>query len=135
MHDYLTQDTRHKVIQMILRHPQHLATLEELVYMTGADSEDVQRQLRSLKDVGIVTEHRHMRNEDGDGDVPTTFYGFTELDIEVLDRHEYLSGSPAMRALYDKTEKSDVVQRHGAAPRPLISSVVENTLNMEDTHD
>ncbi|MFC6722890.1 ArsR family transcriptional regulator [Halobium palmae] len=132
MHEFLSHPTRHKILQIILGHPEHLTTVEELVYLTGEDSDAVRQQLETLQEAEIVEEYRLENTERlADDGVPTTFYSFSETGVRVIDRYKYLSGLPVMRALYDKTEMTERMQRHRDAPRPELPAVVSTALTID----
>lgn len=127
----LLSGDRHKIIQMILGHPSRLPTVEELAYMTGIDEADVESSLGELIGAGIVDAYRSEGHQSRG--VPSTFYGYTPAGVRVLDELSYLDGMPVMRALYDKTRKTDQIERLESAPRPELPTVVRNALIFEET--
>ncbi|WP_142859541.1 winged helix-turn-helix domain-containing protein [Salinigranum halophilum] len=128
----LSQDTRHKIIQMLLGHPDHLASLDELVYMTGKSSGAIRNQLDELEAADIVDVYPHLENMD-EREYPAKFYGFTPHGVRLLAQYNYLSGLPVMRALYDRTKKDEKVETHEEAPRPSLPEVVENALTFDES--
>lgn len=128
----LSQDTRHKIIQMILGHPDHLASLDELIYMTGKSSGAIRNQLDELEEADIIDVYPHPENMD-QREYPAKFYGFTPHGVRVLDQYNYLSGLPVMRALYDRTKKDEKVATHADAPRPSLPETVRNALIFDES--
>ncbi|WP_201741177.1 winged helix-turn-helix domain-containing protein [Salinigranum halophilum] len=128
----LSQDTRHKIIQMLLGHPDHLASLDELVYMTGKSSGAIRNQLNELEEADIIDMYPYPENMD-EREYPAKFYGFTPYGVRVLDQYNYLSGLPVMRALYARTKKDEKVETHAEAPRPSLPETVRNALTFDES--
>lgn len=130
--ELLSQETRHKLVQFILGHPEHLASADELHYMVADKSKKtVDDQLDNLVDAGVLAEYRHPPNEDK-RDLPWQFYGPTEYGIQVLGDFNYLKGVPFARAVYRKTRKTDKIKRHETAPRPSLPDAVQAALSVDD---
>ena len=121
--DLLSQETRHLIIQYILGHPEHLASLAELDYMIPKSKAAISDQLDNLIEAGILDLYRYEPSEDK-RDLPSKFYGFTERGIAVLHEYNYLRGVPVARALYKNTRKSQKIERHENAPRPALPQPV-----------
>ncbi|WP_244605175.1 hypothetical protein [Halorussus halobius] len=130
--DLLSQETRHLVIQYVLGHPEHLASLDELDYMIPKSKAAISDQLDNLIEADILGLYRYEPSE-GKRDLPSKFYGFTEHGIEVLDKYNYLRGVPVARALYKNTRKSEKIERHEDAPRPELPDTVSDALSSDSS--
>lgn len=132
LHQLLSQETRHYIVQFILAHPDHLMSLAELDHaIPGKATASISTQLDRLIEEDIVAEYIHDPSE-GKRDLPSQFYGFTEHGIEVLDQFGYLEAVPILRALYDNMEKSTRVQRHEESPRPDLPAAVVGALAFDE---
>ena len=129
--DLLSQETRHLIIQEILGHPQHLVSLAELEYMIGKSQAALKAQLENLIGADIVAQYVHEPSE-GRRDLPSKFYGFTEHGVRILYDYKYLRGVPVARALYEKTRKTEKIERHEAAPRPDLPRAVAEALDFDE---
>jgi len=129
---FLSQETRHKIIQRILGHPDHLISMTELTYMTSEAEDAIRQQLDILLEADLIDVYEQPENADV-RERPVEFYGFTEYGVRILDQYNYLAGLGAERALYDKTSKSEIVQRHQEAPRPALPDIVNTALTFEDS--
>jgi len=132
LHQLLSQETRHHIVQFILAHPEHLLSLDELDYAISSKAKaSIRSQLDQLIEAGIVAEYTHEPSE-GKRDLPSNFYGFTGHGIEVLEQFQYIEALPVLRALYDNMEKSERVRRHEDAPRPELPDAVEEALSFDE---
>jgi DNA-binding transcriptional ArsR family regulator len=129
VNEFLEGD-KHKILQMILGHPARLPTVEELSYFVGIDESTVESHLGVLLGAGIVNAYRTEAHSVRG--VSSTFYGLTPTGVRVLDELDYLDGMPVMRALHDKTRKTDRIQKLEATPRPPLPDVVHSALVFED---
>ena len=84
-----------------------------------------------LSNQNLITVYVAEENENKQGQ-PSNFNGVTERGIEVLNESKHLRGVPALRAVHDNTIKSERLQRHEAAPRPELSSMVANALEFDE---
>lgn len=114
----VTQETRFSLVQDILGHPSGLPTLKELDYVNPGKSQTTIRQhLQRLVDAGIVEEvllpEDRRRN-----DLPYKFYGLSERSRRFLEEHKLLRAEETLRAIYDRVEKTDEIERYENAPRP-----------------
>lgn len=134
IYDLLSQETRHLILQFILGHPAHLASLDELSYMIPKNKAAIRDQLAVLSDNDIIACYRHPPNEDSRG-LPSQFYGLTEHGVAILDEYNYLRGLPVARALYDNTRLSEKAERHRDAPRPGLPDEVTNALTLDESGD
>lgn len=127
----LSQDTRHLIIQELLGHPAHLMSLAELEYMVGKSQAAIKDQLETLIEADILAQYTYEPSEEK-RDLPAQFYGFTEYGVDVLHGYKYLRGLPVARALYEKTRKTEKIERHEAAPRPELPAAVAEALTFDE---
>lgn len=130
LHAAFAQETRHRIIQTVLGHPEHLPSLAELAYYTQKSESAVLDQLGELSDLGLLEQYE-LTDSRGERDLPGTFYGFTERGVLVLDRFEYLRGRPMLEAVHEQTAKTERIRRHEAAPRPELPAAVTAPLEAE----
>ena len=128
---YLSQETRHNIIQMLLGHPSHLASTTELSYYIPRSRSAISDQLGDLADHKLIAQYHHEPNADS-RDVPADFWGFTEFGVILLREYNYLSGLLIMRAVHDATYKTETVQRHENAPRPPLPDSVHDAINYDE---
>jgi len=128
---YLSQETRHNIIQTLLGHPSHLASTTELAYYIPRSRSAVSEQLTNLADHKIITQYHHEPNADS-RDVPAEFWGFTAFGVSLLGEYKYLRGVPIMRAIHDATHKTETVKRHENAPRPTLPDEVHDALDYDE---
>ncbi|WP_273837552.1 hypothetical protein [Halococcus sp. PRR34] len=131
IHELLSQETRHHILQAILGHPTHLMSLTELGYYIQKSESAILDQLDVLSDRDFIATYVAEENE-GKRDQPSKFYGLTERGIEVLDEFKYLRGVPVLRAIHDNTVKPERIQRHEDASRPELPDVVATTLEFDE---
>lgn len=131
MRNLLSQETRHLIVQCVLGHPHHLASLGELAYMIQKNEGAILDQLETLQEAGILDVYVHEPNA-STRDLPSRFWGPTEHGIEVLYEHNFLRGVPVARAVYEETRKSEKVRRHETAPRPSLPGSVREALAFDD---
>jgi hypothetical protein len=128
---YLSQETRHNILQVLLGHPSHLASTTELAYYIPRSRSAISDQLTDLEDHEIITRYHHEPNADS-RDVPSDFWGFTAFGVSLLHEYNYLRGLPIMRAIHDATHKTETVERHENAPRPTLPGAVRNALEYDE---
>lgn len=131
MRELLSQETRHLIIQCILGHPDHLASLAELAHMIPKNEAALLDQLETLREAGILDVYPHEVNE-STRDLPSRFWGPTERGVEILYEHNFLRGVPIARAVYDETQKSAKAERHETAPRPTLPEGVSDALDFDE---
>ena len=124
---YLSQETRHNIIQVLLGHPSHLASTTELTYYIPRSRSAISDQLTSLKDHELIAQYHHEPNA-GSRDVAADFWGFTTFGVSLLHEYNYLRGLPVLRAVHDATHKTETVERHENAPRPALLEEVRDAL-------
>jgi hypothetical protein len=132
MHELLSQETRHHILQTILGHPSHLVSLAELGYYTQKSESAILDQLRELINHDIIAAYTYEGSE-GTRDQPSKFYGLTERGVQILDEFKYLRGIPVLRAVHDNTVKPERIQRHEDAPRPDLPDSVAYVLDIDET--
>lgn len=128
---YLSQETRHNILQVILGHPEHLVSVTEFDYYVPKSRSTISEQLANLADHEIVTRYHHESNADV-RDIPDDFWGLTEFGVDLLEEYKYLRGLPVMRAVHDATHRTDTVQRHENAPRPALPDVVREAIDYDE---
>lgn len=131
---YLSQETRHNILQVILGHPFHLVSVTEFDYYIPKSRSTISEQLDDLASHEIVTRYHHEPNADV-RDIPDGFWSLTELGVNVLAEYNYLRGLPIMRAAHDATHKTETVQRHQKAPRPTLPESVNEALAYDEPED
>jgi predicted transcriptional regulator len=129
--ELLSQETRHLIVQCLLGHPHHLASLAELASMIQKNEGAILDQLETLREAGIIDVYVHEPNE-STRDLPSRFWGPTERGVEVLYEHNFLRGVPVARAVYEETIKSEKVRRHETAPRPSLPDAVREALDFDE---
>jgi len=114
----VTQETRFSLVQDILGHPMGLPTLKELDYVNPSRSQTTIRQhLQRLVDAGIVEEFE-LPEERRQNNLPYKFYGISEGGRQFLEDHKLLRAEETLREIYDRVEKTAVIERYESAPRP-----------------
>lgn len=128
---YLSQETRHNILQVLLGHPSHLASTTELAYYIPRSRSAISDQLADLAEHRIITRCHHEPNA-GSRDVPSNFWGFTAFGVALLREYNYLRGLPIMRAVHDATHKTVTVKRHENAPRPTLPEAVRDSIEYDE---
>jgi hypothetical protein len=128
---YLSQETRHNIIQTLLGHPSHLASTTELSYYIPRSRSAISEQLDDLADHKLITRYHHEPNASS-RDIPADFWGFTAFGVTLLADYKYLRGVPIMRAVHDATHKTETVKRHENAPRPELPEEVCDALEYDE---
>jgi predicted ArsR family transcriptional regulator len=131
MRELLSQETRHLIVQCLLGHPHHLASLAELASMIQKNEGAILDQLETLQEADLLDVYVHEPNE-STRDLPSRFWGPTERGVEVLYEHNFLRGVPVARAVYEETNKSEKVRRHETAPRPSLPDAIEEAIEFEE---
>jgi len=128
---YLSQDTRHNILQLIIGHPWHLVSVTECEYYISKSRSTISEQLENLAEHEILTQYHHEPNANS-RDLPANFWGLTAFGIDLLSEYKYLRGLPVMRAAHDATHKPETVQRHEKAPRPSLPDAVKSALHYDE---
>lgn len=77
VHEYLSQETRHHIVQAILGHPEHLLSLDEFEYLIPKNRSSINDQLQDMRRKGIINKYVHEPNRSARG-IPAEFWGLTE---------------------------------------------------------
>lgn len=128
---YLSQETRHNVLQVVLGHPAHLVSITEFDYYVPKSRSTISEQLDDLADHQILAQYHHKPNDDV-RDVPADFWGLTPFGVDLLTEYNFLRGLPIMRAAHDATHKTETVRRHENAPRPELPDAVQEALAYDE---
>jgi len=131
---YLSQETRHNILQVLLGHPDHLLSVTEFDYYISKSRATISEQLADLEDHDILTQYSHEPNANV-RDLPSDFWGYTAFGVGLLAEYNFLRGLPIMRAVHDATHKTAVVKRHEAAPRPPLPESVESALAFDEAEE
>lgn len=130
--ELLSQETRHSIVQALLGHPKHLASVDEINHFVPSKSKKtVEEQIDVLVDAEILASYEYPPNRDRRG-LPWKFYGFTEYGTDILGDFNYLKGVPMARAVHRKTRTSEKIERHETAPRPPLPEPVRATFRLDD---
>jgi len=133
--DLLSQETRHQIIQVILGHPAHLPSADELDYIIADKTKkSITDQLDRLREAGIIEEYTYESNRSTRG-LPWKFYGPTEYGIEVLGEFNYLRGVSMAQAVIKKTRTIEKIDRHMEAPRPPLPASVREAFRLDKEGD
>lgn len=128
---YLSQETRHTILQVILGHPAHLVSLTEFDYYISKSRSTISEQLENLANHEILVQYHHQPNADV-RDIPADFWGLTAFGVSLLEEYNYLRGLPIMRAAHDATHKTETIQRHEDAPRPTLPESVSEAVDYDE---
>jgi hypothetical protein len=127
LHAVFAQETRHRIIQTVLGHPEYLPSLAELAYYSQKSESAVLDQLAELEEFDLVTTYE-LEASQRKRDLPGTFYGFTERGVLLLGRFEYLRGAPMLQSVHEQTAKTERIRRHESAPRPDLPEPIAEAL-------
>jgi len=133
-HRFLTQETRYHIIQAILGHPSHLATLDELEYLVPKNRSTIREHLDRLAEKHIVDKYIYDGDEAEQYD-PREFWGLTSYGINILDEYGYLRYVPVLRALQDNLYLTEKIERHRNAPRPTLPGDVTQAFTAPELED
>lgn len=128
---YLSQETRHTILQVILGHPAHLVSVTEFDYYIAKSRSTISEQLEDLAGHEILKQYHYEPNAEV-RDIPVGFWGLTAFGVSLLEEYNYLRGLPIMRAAHDATHKTETVQRHEDAPRPVLPESVSDVLEYDE---
>jgi len=133
-HQFLTQETRYHIIQAVLGHPRHLATLDELEYLVPKNRSTIREHLDRLANKQVMVKYTY-RGDEGTHTDPRAFWGFTNYGITLVDEYSYLRYVPVLRALQENLYLTDKIKRHRAAPRPDLPPDVSDALKIPPVDD
>lgn len=112
-----TDKTRANLLADIVGHPKGAPSVKELDYMNpGLEADAIRRQLKTLQEVGVVTE---LEVEPGNRirGYPYKFYGLSDEARELFDRND-LFPEAAWRRQYDRVQKTGEITEIEEMPRP-----------------
>lgn len=128
---YLSQETRHNILQVILGHPAHLVSVTEFDYYIAKSRSTISEQLEDLASHEILRQYHHEPNAEI-RDIPADFWGLTAFGVDLLEEYNYLRGLSIMRAAHDATHKTETVRRHEDAPRPGLPKSITEALAYDE---
>jgi len=128
---YLSQETRNNILQVILGHPHYLVSITEFDYYIPKSRSTISEQLADLANHEILRQHTYEPNTEL-SDLPTDFWGFTEFGLRLIIEYNFHRGHPIIRAAHDATDKTEKVQRYEAAPRPTLSMSIDSMLAFDE---
>lgn len=113
-----TQETRFRILQKILGHPEQLPTLKELDYfLMGKSESTIRDHLETLSEAGVVT-RVELPEERRTRDTPHVFYGLTEEGREALRATGLVETEDVLQEATLRTELRPDVKAYMDAPRP-----------------
>lgn len=133
-HQFLTQETRYHIIQAVLGHPTHLATLDELEYLVPKNRSTIREHLDRLAEKQVMAKYKY-RGDETKRNEPREFWGFTSYGINLLDEYSYLRYVPVLRALQENLYLTEKIERHQDAPRPELPEDVSEALKIPEIDD
>ena len=133
-HQFLTQETRYHIIQAVLGHPRHLATLDELEYLVPKNRSTIREHLDRLANKQVMVKYKYRGDEASHND-PGEFWGFTSYGITLVDEYSYLRYVPVLRALQENLYLTEKIKRHQDAPRPDLPADVSDALKIPTVDD
>jgi hypothetical protein len=134
--DFLTHPIRHRVLQVILSHPDHLVSETEFDQYIPRSKPAIQDALDDLIKEGIVNEFRTTNPDNSnERDYPTEFVGLTPQGVQTLAEYNFLGPVPVLRAVFDKIDKDETQEQHLRADRPDLPEEVHDMLMKEGETD
>jgi hypothetical protein len=131
--ELLSQPTQHRVLQVILGHPDHLVSKTELDQYIPRSNPEIQNAVDKLTDEGILDEFRTPNPDNtNDRDSPTEFVGLTPQGVQTLEEYNYLGAVPVLRAVFDQIDKDETAERHLNADRPELPDEVHEMLHYDE---
>lgn len=136
--ELISQGTRHKILQAILGHPEHLPTMAELDHMIpGKSYSTIEEAAENLVEGDIVAIYEVSNEAIKEAglsarDNPNKFYGLSEEGVQTLGEFEFLRSVPILRAVYDNTNQTEKTQRHQDALRPDLPEPVASALAFDE---
>ena len=113
----ITQETRYRILQSIVAHPEHLPALDELSFAIPRARSTIFEHLEILIDRDIV--RTVDRDEGGGRHTPRVFYGLTATGIDLLEEVGLLQATEALQHRYLERDKPERIERYEQAPRPV----------------
>lgn len=133
--ELLTQPTRHRVIQVVLGHPDHLVSKKELDQYIPSSKPAIQNAVEELNEEGILKKDRMSNSENpNEEDYPTEFIGLTPQGVQTLAEYNFLGVVPVLRAVFDRIDKNETQERHLHADRPELPEEVHQMLHYDESN-
>lgn len=116
---FVTQQTRFKLVNNILQHPEQLPSMYELEQLNPSLSDaTVYKHIQKLIDAGIVEEAALASKNRRQG-YPWKFYGLTDEGRAFLDEHNLLKAEKTLQQIYESiNDKPEKMIKYENAPRP-----------------
>lgn len=113
------QQSRAKLLQQILAHPDQCLSAAELDYRNpGLESSTIQYHLRKLEETGVVQKLKLPKGE-RKRDLPSTFFAVTRKGHTLLDQAGLTEELDHWRDLYARMERTPQIREIEAMPRPV----------------
>jgi DNA-binding transcriptional ArsR family regulator len=115
------QDTRAKLLQQILAHPEECLSGPELDYRNpNLEPSTVQYHLRKLADADVVEKLKLPKGE-RKRDLPSTFWSVTAKGRQLLRQAGLYEEIDHWRDVYERMERTPEIREIEAMPRPDAS--------------
>lgn len=112
------QQSRAKLLQQILAHPESCLSAAELDYRNPSlESSTIQYHLRKLEDADVVEKLKLPKGERM-RDLPSTFWSVTEKGRQLLEQAGLYDEIDHWRDLYERMERTPRIREIEAMPRP-----------------
>lgn len=112
------QQSRAKLLQQILAHPEECLSAAELDYRNPSlESSTVQYHLRKLEEAGVV-ERLKLPKGERKRDLPSTFWAVTAKGRRLLRQASLYEEIDHWRDLYERMERTPEIREIEAMPRP-----------------
>ena len=116
--DDLLRESRFRVIQMILAHPERMPSIVELGFWhEEASRAQIAGRLTGMRGAGIVTVYE---SDVDDQEFPTQYWTLTERAHDVLADANLLHAGNVLEDCYDRVNKPDEVLLAENTPRPTV---------------
>ncbi len=113
----MLQETRLKILELIIGHPKKSISMGELDYMIPDKSEaTIRNHIEKLVDADIL-EERELEDEKKSNDLPYKFYGISDKGRNLIEVHSLMKAEDKLNELYQRT-KRDRIKDYENAPRP-----------------
>jgi hypothetical protein len=131
--ELLTQPTRHRVLQILLGHPDHLVSKTEFDQYIPRSKPAIQNAIDELNEEGILRKDRMSAPDNpNEEDYPTVFIGLTPQGVQTLAEYNFLGAVPVLRAVFDRIDKNETQERHLHADRPELPEEVHQMLHFNE---
>ncbi|XGI84212.1 winged helix-turn-helix domain-containing protein [Halorutilales archaeon Cl-col2-1] len=113
----MLQETRLKILELIIGHPKQSISMGELDYMIPDKSEaTIRNHIEKLVDADIL-EERELEDEKKSNDLPYKFYEISDKGGNLIEVHNLMKAEDKLNELYQRT-KRDRIKDYENAPRP-----------------